>query len=125
MARITTKELNVRRKEFLDEAGKVFDQMLGSDGQNGLVTFEQREDRACELGDGLTRRLMEDHLEADELADPGEKVDCPMCGRPVHCDEPEKAALESRSVQTRRGKIDYERAARRCKHCRRIFFPRG
>ena len=125
MARITTKELGVRRQEFLAEAGKAFDQMMGSDGQNGLVTFEQREDRACEIGDGLTRRLLEEHLEADELADPGAQVDCPICGRPVACDSPEKAEMECRSVQTRRGKIDYERAARRCKHCRRIFFPRG
>jgi hypothetical protein len=30
--------------------------MLGDDGQNGLVTFAEREDKACELGDALTRR---------------------------------------------------------------------
>ena len=91
MPRITTEELRKRRGEFLEEAGKAFDQMLGSDGQNGLVTFAEREDRACELGDGLTRRLLEEHLEADEAVDPGATVDCPICGGPVHCEEPEKA----------------------------------
>jgi hypothetical protein len=119
------KELSARRREFLEEAGRVFDLMLGSDGQNGLVTFAEREERACELGDGLTRRLMEEHLAADDAADPGIEVACPICGRPVHCDEPEKAERENREMLTRRGKVQYERAARRCSNCRRIFFPAG
>src|SRR5881396_3508529 len=58
MTRVTPKELLKRRQEFQEEAGRTFDQMLGSDGQNGLVTFTDREDRACELGDALTRRLL-------------------------------------------------------------------
>jgi hypothetical protein len=125
MRRITDKELNARRRDFLQEAGQAFDQMLGSDGQNGLVTFAQREERACELGDALTRRLLQEHLEADDMADPGIEVACPICGLPVHCDEPEKAEMQNREVLTRRGKVQYERAARRCSHCRRIFFPPG
>ena len=99
--------------------------MLGADGQNGLVTFEQREDRACELGDALTRRLLEEHLAADDLADPGVEVPCPICGRIVLCPSPEKAEMQRRQVRTRRGTVDYERAARRCPPCRRVFFPRG
>lgn len=123
MPRMTREELRKRRQEFQEEAGRAFDRMLGGDGQNGLVTFAQREDRACELGDALTRRLIEDHLEADDAADPGATVDCPICGGPVHCEEPEKARLEVREVRTRRGTVQYERAARRCSRCRRIFFP--
>ena len=125
MPRITTEQLKARRREYLEEAGQAFDQMLGGDGRNGLVTFEERENRACELGDALTRRLMEEHLSADDAVDPGTQVDCPLCGRPVHCEEPQKVELENRAVQTRRGKVDFERAARRCTPCRRIFFPRG
>jgi hypothetical protein len=125
MPRITAKELKDRRQEFLEEAGQAFDQMLGNDGQNGLVTFEERENRACELGDALTRRLLEEHLAADELADPCHEVDCPICGRPVPCESPEEVELEKRTVQTRRGPAGYERAGRLCKPCRRVFFPRG
>ena len=125
MSRIISEELQKRRREFQEEAGRAFDQMLGKDGQNGLVTFAEREDRACELGDGLTRRLLEEHLGADDAADAGPVVDCPICGGPVHCDEPEKAETENREVLTRRGKVQYERAARRCSRCRRIFFPPG
>jgi len=124
MSRITSEELRKRRREFQEEAGRAFDQMLGSDGQNGLVTFEQREDRACEVGDALTRRLLEEHLAADDAADPGVEVACPICGGPVRCDSPEKVEMENRELLTRRGKVEYERAARRCKRCRRIFFPR-
>lgn len=123
MSRITPRELLKRREEFQEESGRAFDQMLGSDGHNGLVTFAQREDRACDLGDALTRRLLEDHLEADESADPGACCDCPICGGPVPCEEPEEAELQNREVQTRRGKAQFERAARRCSRCRRIFFP--
>jgi hypothetical protein len=125
MPRITEKELTARRREFLQEAGQAFDQMLGGDGQNGLVTFAEREERACELGDALTRRLLQEHLEADDAADPGIDVACPICGGPAPCEEPEKAEMENREVLTRRGKVEYERASRRCNRCRRIFFPTG
>jgi len=125
MPRITAQELTSRRQDFLEEAGRAFDQMLGSDGQNGLVTFAEREERACELGDALTRRLLEEHLAADESADPGEQVACPICGRPVLCESPQEVEMEQRRVQTRRGPVEFERAARHCHHCRRVFFPRG
>jgi hypothetical protein len=125
MTRITTEELKKRREEFQEEAARAFDQMLGSDGQNGLVTFEEREERACELGDALTRRLLEEHLAADDAADPGVEVACPICDGPVYCDSPEKAEMQTRELLTRRGKVEFERAARRCNRCRRIFFPRG
>ena len=124
MSRITAEELTARRREFVEEAERAFDQMLSSDGQNGLVTFSEREERACELGDALTRRLLEEHLVADDAADPGVEVACPICGGPVHCRTPEEVEMEKRQVQTRRGAVEYERAARRCKRCRRIFFPR-
>jgi hypothetical protein len=124
MSRLTKEELKKRRQEFQEEAGRAFDEMFGSDGQNGLVTFDERESRACEVGDSLTRRLIEEHLEADESADPGVEVACPSCGQAVTCETPEKVEMENRQVQTRRGKVEYERASRRCKRCRRVFFPR-
>jgi len=125
MSRITRDELRRRRCAFVEEAGRAFDQMLGDDGQNGLVTFEEREDRACDLGDGLTRRLLADHLAADESTHPGVEVACPICGKAVHCDAPDKVKREKRQVRTRRGEVELARAARRCSRCRRIFFPAG
>jgi hypothetical protein len=123
MARIPAQELKARRQGFLEEAGRAFDQMLGSDGQNGLVTFEEREERACELGDALTCRLLEEHLAAEEMADPDEAVDCPFCGRPAPCPAPAEVEWEKREVLARRGPVEFERAAGYCKSCRRVFFP--
>jgi uncharacterized protein with PIN domain len=119
------KQFDQLRKEFHQEADKTLDQMFGQDGQNGLVTFNEREDRACQEGDRLTRWLLEEHLAGDASADPDEQVDCPLCGRPVSSASPKEVELEERKIKTRRGEINFERAARRCAHCRRIFFPTG
>jgi uncharacterized protein with PIN domain len=118
-------ELASLREEFRARADQAFDQMFGRDGQNGLVTFTEREDRACEATDRLARWLMEEHLALDPAADPGVQVDCPICGGPVRYDSPEQAELEIREFHTRRGKVEYERAARRCPRCRKVFFPVG
>lgn len=118
-------ELARLREEFRARADEAFSQMFGSDGQNGLVTFTEREDRACEATDALARWLLEEHLAMDGAADPGTQVDCPICGGPVRYGSPEKAELEIREFHTRRGKIEYERAARRCPRCRKVFFPPG
>ena len=118
-------ELAAVRKEFDAQADLAFEQMFGDDGQNGLVTFTEREDRACEVTDGLARWLLEEHLGLDAAVDPGVQVDCPICSGPVQYDAPEQAELEVRELQTRRGKVEYERAARRCPRCRQVFFPPG
>ncbi len=75
-------EMEQLRREFLVRAQAAFEQMFGADGKNGLVTFTEREDRACEVTDALARRLLEEHLTLDEAADPGVQVDCPLCGGP-------------------------------------------
>ena len=124
-AKRSAAEMEQLRAEFLARAQGAFEQMFGADGQNGLVTFTQREDRACEVTDALARWLLEEHLALDAEADPGVRVDCPLCGGPVRYDSPEQAELEVRALQTRRGRIEYERAARRCPRCRKVFFPPG
>lgn len=111
------------REDFMAKAGEAFDEMFGSDGGNGLVTFTQREDRACGATDRLARCLMEGHLALDPAADPGVEVECPICGGPVRYDCAARAELEIREFQTRRGKVEYQRAGRRCPRCRKIFFP--
>lgn len=111
------------RERFLVRAKAAFDEMFGQDGKNGLVTFTEREDRACETTDALARWLLAEHLAQDGAKEPGVRVDCPICGGPVVHESAEAAALDRRELQTRRGKIEYERAARRCPRCRKIFSP--
>lgn len=112
-----------RRAEFLSRAGRAFDRMFGADGQNGLVTFQEREDRACEVTDELARWLMSEHLALDPVGGVSVQRDCPLCGGPVRYESAGQAELELREFQTRRGKIEYRRAAARCPRCRKVFFP--
>ena len=121
----SAEELRVLREEFLVKANDAFGRMFGQDGKNGLVTFTEREDRACEVTDALARWLLEEHLSLDEATDAGVQEDCPICGGPVRYDSPEQADLEIRALKTRRGKIEYERSAGRCPRCRKVFFPAG
>ncbi len=113
------------RARFLVQAQAAFEEMFGVDGKNGLVTFTEREDRACEVTDALARWLLEEHLAQDESKEPGVQVDCPICGGPVRHESVEQAAWERRELHSRRGKIEYQRAARRCPRCRKVFFPPG
>ena len=121
----SAEEMERLRERFLVQAKASFEQMFGNDGKNGLVTFTERENRACEATDALARWLLQEHLGWDEAKEPGVQADCPICGGPVHHESVEEAALERRELYTRRGKIEYQRAARRCPRCRKIFFPAG
>lgn len=121
----TAEELANLKEEFLTRAKAAFEQMFGQDGKNGLVTFTEREDRACEVTDALARWLLEEHLAWDEAKEPGVQAVCPICGGLVRHESAEAARLEERELYTRRGKIEYERAACRCPRCRRVFFPPG
>lgn len=122
-AKQVEERIGCKRAEFLSRASKAFDRMFGADGQNGLVTFSAREDRACEVGDELTRWLMAEHIALDPTGRASVEAVCPMCGGPARYESAPQAELELREFQTRRGKVEYRRAAARCPRCRKIFFP--
>jgi hypothetical protein len=44
-----------QRVPFLALAGTAFEWLLGGEGPKGLVTFAEREERACEVTDELAR----------------------------------------------------------------------
>lgn len=123
---MASRPLDCKRAEFMERAGEAFDRMFGTDGQNGLVTFDQREQRACEATDALARWLMAEHLSEDPAAGPPDAdAPCPLCGEPLCAAPREGPPGERREVQTRRGPVAYHRHALRCRRCRRIFFPPG
>lgn len=122
---MATEALDHKQAEFLALARGAFDRMFGSDGQNGLVTFAEREERACEVTDALARWLMIEHVAQDPTGEVGVARDCPLCGGPVRYASAGQAEQEVRALMTRRGKIEYRRAAARCPRCRKIFFPPG
>lgn len=120
---MAAENLSRKRAEFLAQAEQAFDRMFGPDGQNGLVTFAQREERACEVTDALARWLMAEHIALDPSGPSSVEAVCPICGGPVRYVSAAEAELAARQFQTRRGKIEYQRAAARCPRCRKIFFP--
>ena len=122
---MATEALDSQRAQFLALAGTAFEQMFGSDGQNGLVTFAEREERACAVTDELARWLMAKHVAQDPAGQAGAEPSCPICQRPLPAESARPAAPEVRELMTRRGKMAYRRAAARCPHCRKIFFPPG
>jgi uncharacterized protein with PIN domain len=122
---MTGKPLDQKRRQFVAMAEQAFDRMFGSDGQNGLVRFTQREERACEVTDELACWLMAEHLDQDAAGEAAVQLDCPICGGPVQYPSSQRAEREVRELMTRRGKIEYRRAAARCPRCRKVFFPAG
>ena len=122
---MATEALDGKRAQFLALAGTAFERMFGSDGQNGLVTFAEREERACAVTDELARWLMTEHVAQDTAGPAGGQGVCPICQRPFPQEATRRAAPEVRELMTRRGKMAYRRAAARCPHCRKIFFPLG
>jgi uncharacterized protein with PIN domain len=117
--------LDRKQAEFLALAEAGFHRMFGSDGQNGLVTFAEREQQACEVTDDLARWLMAEHVAQDPEGEGGVGQPCPICQGPVRYEPDRSAQPEVRELMTRRGKIAYRRAAARCPRCRKIFFPPG
>lgn len=122
---MATEALDSKRAQFLALAGTAFEQMFGRDGQNGLVTFAEREERACEVTDELARWLMTEHVAQEPVGQAGGESPCPICQGPLREGATRPAEPEVRELMTRRGKIAYRRAAARCPHCRKIFFPLG
>jgi hypothetical protein len=117
--------LDQMRAEFVAQAGRGFDRMFGAEGQNGLVTFTEREERACQVTDELARWLLGEHLRLDPVGGQSAEAACPLCGGPMRYESGAQAQQEVRELMTRRGKIEYRRAAARCPRCRKIFFPAG
>lgn len=122
---MTTETLDHKRAQFVALAGRAFERMFGSDGQNALVTFAEREERACELTDELARWLMAEHVAQDPVGRAGGEPVCPLCHGRLPEESARSAAPEVRELMTRRGKIAFRRAAVRCPQCRKIFFPPG
>ena len=113
------------KAEFLARAGQEFDRVFGQDGQNGLVTFTQREERVCQVTDELARWLLAEHLALDPQGANSVEGDCPRCGGPLRHESAAQAQPEVRELMTRRGKVPYRRRAARCPRCRKFFFPPG
>lgn len=120
------KDREVLRERWLLRAGQAFERMFAEANQDQLVTFTEREDMACLLGEELAAFLLEEHAAADSQVRPGEKQPpcCPKCQGPAERVTKPKDKLTERELTTRAGKVKLQREQWRCKKCRVVFFFR-
>jgi hypothetical protein len=116
------KDREALRERWLLRAGKAFERMFGEANQDQLVTFTEREDMACLLGQELAAFLLEEHAAADRQVRPSAKQRpcCPKCQQPGQ--RVAKPQLPERELTTRAGEIKLQREQWRCKKCRILFF---
>lgn len=106
--------------EFLKRAAAAYDRMMKED-QEQVVTFDQMEDRALEVGSKLECFLMERRLADAAAYHKARKAECSLCSKPLSM----AATLKTRQLRGRTGKISYPRQEGYCPSCRRAFFPSG
>src|SRR5438105_9894650 len=75
------KDREALRERWLLRAGKAFERMFAEANQDQLVTFTEREDMACLLGEELAAFLLEEHAAADGQVRLSDKRPpcCPRC----------------------------------------------
>jgi len=101
--------LRVVVREFLAEEG-----LLRSQVGPEQCLFGALEEMAVEVGDALTREVLEQELATPVSTD----CHCPQCGQ-----EGLRKGERQRSIQTRRGPVDVTEVECYCRPCRRSFFP--
>ncbi len=125
MERTTADRRRALRQHFLEHAAAAFDLMFDEALADGVVTFEQREQRATELGHQVLLALLEQHAQDDPAADPAEDCPppCPRCQKPGRRASPPGRPLPARAITTCAGEVTLRRAKYRCTTCRVVFFP--
>lgn len=81
--------------------------------------FSELEDEVCAAADLLVRQVLPVMLR-QQAAQVVDGHDCPRC-RGALDDKPDQTT----SLETRRGRVHWRQPVRRCKTCRRDFFPSG
>lgn len=121
------KDREALRERWLVRAGKAFERMFAEANQEQLVTFMEREDMACLLGQELKAFLLEEHLAADGQVRPAKKQPprCPKCEQPATRVTKPEEDLPERPLTTRAGDIKLRREQWRCGKCRIVFFSAG
>jgi hypothetical protein len=91
------------------------------------VTFTEREDMACALGQELAAFLLEEHAATDPQVRPNPKraTCCPKCQQPAARVSQRGAPLPERELTTRAGEVKLQREQWRCRKCRIVFFSAG
>jgi hypothetical protein len=99
-------------KHFLQ---KVF----GPQGMPWGTKFSDLEELTVQIGQAISRTMMDQALAGQALAVPATAQACGVCGTPVQAGPPG----EPRAVTTTVGKVHWIEPKRYCPTCRAAFFP--
>jgi hypothetical protein len=121
---LSRQEREALRARWEQRSAQAFERMFGSAHQDQLVTFTEREDMACALGDELAQFLLEEHVAVDAQVRPNTKRPpcCPKCQQPAERVTKRSASLPERELTTRAGEVKLRREQWRCRKCRVVFF---
>ena len=121
---LSRKDREALRERWLLRAGQAFERMFAEAYQNQLVTFTEREDMACDLGQELAAFLLEEHAAADSQVRPSAKhpPSCPKCHGASQPVSRRTDKLTERGLTTRAGEVKLQREQWRCLKCRIVFF---
>jgi uncharacterized protein with PIN domain len=114
-------EVDAGRSEFMRQAAAAYDRMMKED-QEQMITFDQMEDRALEVGGKLERWLIETLLTetAKKRANQAPSC-CSRCKKPLEMSK----TLKKRRLRGRTGEISFARDEGYCPSCRKAFFLSG
>lgn len=107
-------ELKGRVSEIVQQLARQEQRRLRAAG-----TFVELEQLACEIGDEVTRQLLNGQLtERSQEVAAAPSQPCPDCGQ-----SSSQSELRHRELDGLRGTIEYDDPAYHCPSCRRAFFP--
>lgn len=105
---------------LIDGTAKYFiEKLYGPDGMPWGTRFADLEELSFQLGQAISRAMMDQALTRQGQAVPSEAETCSGCGGPV---EPTDDT-QPRAVLTRMGTAHWPEPKRYCPRCRAAFFP--
>jgi hypothetical protein len=121
MANVQDKAIVVAEMEnYLKGVAKHFiERVYGPGGMPWGTNFDDLEDIAVELGQAVSRNMIEQAVARQANAVPGEAEVCSGCGQPVTPTDD----TEPRAVSTQVGVARWDEPKRYCPRCRVAFFP--
>jgi hypothetical protein len=93
--------------------------VFGAEGMPWGTKFSDLEELAVQIGQAVSRSMMDQALAAQAQAGPAAAQSCGVCGSPVQAGRPG----QPRTVTTTVGTVHWIEPQRFCPKCRAAFFP--
>ena len=99
--------------------------VYGLDGLPWDTQLADLEELAVQMGQAVSRNMIQQALTRQALACPSAALVCPSCQTPIPAADPPPAPIPSspRALATRVGTVQWSEPQGRCPRCRAAFFP--